>query len=472
MPKTSFDAVTAPPSASALALARLAHSSSWTQHPPEVVAHALRIVRDTLGVMLGGSTLAEVRKLAGMSPELGAGGATILGSRHTAAGHVAALVNGTGGVSLELDEGNQYAVNHPSIHMLPALWALAEERDASGAQLMHAFIVGYEIAVRVGAATRLRGPVHPFGTHTIVGTAAGAAVLLGLDAAQTATALELAAGLCIASSQNAANAGASVRNLFTGFTNHNGLLAVRLAQAGFSGEPGALESVFGKVLGSAFDLRVGTALQPYYITRNYFKIHACSRWNHAPIEAMAAILASRDIALDAIEEIEVHTYDPATRLSGTSVANAYAAKHSIPYNVAARAVYGSNALDVYTDAHLRDPRLQALLGKIRVLEDPALTTLLPGIRAGRVSVRMSSGQVHTVQSEQPRGGHDNPLGEQELVEKFRLLAGMALPAERVDALLEAIPRLPDLGSVRAVSELLRGLAEEPPAAGRRPRESD
>ncbi|NYT81113.1 MmgE/PrpD family protein [Alcaligenaceae bacterium] len=455
MSQSSFDPITIAPSATALALAKLAHSASWTQHPREVTEHALKIVRDTLGVMLGGSTLAEVRKLAAMAPGLGAGDATIFGISHTAAAHVAALVNGTGGVSLELDEGNQYAVNHPSIHMLPALWALAEEQGASGAQLMHALIVGYEIGVRVGAATQLRQSVHPFGSHTIVGTAAGAAVLQGMDIKQTATALEIAAGLCIASSQNAANAGASVRNLFTGFTNHNGLLAVRLAKAGFSGEPGALESVFGKVLGSGFDLTVGEGLAPYYITRNYFKIYACSRWNHAPIEAAARIMADGDIALDAIEAIDVHTFDPATRLSGTTVANGYAAKHSIPYNVAAQVVYGSNSLEVYTDAHVQDARVQALLGKIRVLEDPALTALLPGIRAGRVTLRLSSGEVRMAQSEQPKGGFDNPLSEQELLEKFRLLAGMALPAAQVEALLEAIAALPGADSVRTVSGLLK-----------------
>jgi len=451
-----FEAITVPPSAQALALASLAHSAQWSDHPPEVVAHTLKIVRDTFGVMLGGATLAEVKKFASIAPELAAGSATIFGSTSTAASHMAALVNGAGGVSLELDEGNQYAVNHPSIHILPALWALAEEQNASGAQLLHALIVGYEIAVRVGAATRLREPVHPFGSYMIVGTAAAAAVLLGMDVATTANALELAAGLCIASSQDAANSGASVRNLFTGFTNHNGLLAVRLARAGFCGEPGALASVFGKVLGSRFELTVGDSLAPYYITRNYFKIYACSRWNHAPIEAAASIMAKGDIALETIDAVTVHTFDPATRLSGNRVANGYGAKHSIPYNVAARMVYESNAFDVYTDAHVTDARIQTLLKKINVVEDPALTALLPGIRAAWVSVRLASGEELTARSEQPKGGFDNPLTEDELIEKFRTLAGMALGDKQVADLQVAIASLPSANSVRTLSSLLTG----------------
>ena len=64
-----FEAITVPPSAQALALASLAHSAQWSDHPPEVVAHTLKIVRDTFGVMLGGSTLAEVKKFAANWPK-------------------------------------------------------------------------------------------------------------------------------------------------------------------------------------------------------------------------------------------------------------------------------------------------------------------------------------------------------------------------------------------------------------------
>jgi len=455
MQHASFNPIVIAPSDLAVSLATRVHATRWDQHPDDVVVHTQKIVRDTLGVMLAGSTLAEIRALAAIAPDLAAGTSTVFGTRYTAASHMAALVNGTGGVSLELDEGNQYAVNHPAIHILPALWALAEETGASGAELMHAFIMAYEVAIRVGGATLLRDAVHPFGTHTIVGTAAGASLLLGLTVEQTATALELAAGLCIASSQNAANSGASVRNLFTGWTNHNGLLAARLAKAGFSGEPGAMASVFGKVLGSRFSLDTSVDLDTYYIVRNYFKIYACSRWNHAPIEAIGALVDAEPRALEGIDTIEVFTFDPATRLSGTSVANGYAAKHSIPFNVAARMVYGANGFDVYTDAHVADERVQSLLKKIHVLEDPSLTALLPGIRAAHVRVTLASGEVLTARSEQPIGGFDNPLSETALVEKFRTLSRMAIPAAQIDLLLTAIQNLPKCDSLGEISCLLR-----------------
>lgn len=452
MPVTEAPLVQTKPSTIASDLAGLALSLDLEAVPADVLAHARRIVRDTLGVVLAGSRLPEIRALAALAPTLGSGSASLFGTPGRAASHVAALVNGTAGVSLELDEGNQFAVNHPAIHIMPALWALAEELECSGAAFLEAFVTGYEIAVRVGRATRLRDAVHPFGTHTIVGTAVGAARLLGLDARTTAHAIEIAAGLPIASSQMAANTGASVRNLFTGFTNHNGLLAARLAAAGFCGEPGALGSVFGAILGERFELAVDDRLDAFYLTRNYFKIHACSRWNHAPIEAVEAILREHPLDLRDIAAVTVLTYDPATRLGGTEVANAYAAKHSIAFNVAARLLHRSNAPEIYTDAIVHDPAMVALIGRIEVREDPALTALLPDIRAARVEISQSSGAVLSARSDSPIGGFDNPLGEEALRRKFERLAGQALPPSSVEALagalerIEQIPRLADLAA--------------------------
>lgn len=440
------------PSATAHALAELALSLKLPDVPPQVLAHARLIVRDTIGVMLAGSQLPEIRNLAALAPALGAGGSTLFGSDRTAASHVAALVNGTAGVSLELDEGNQFAVNHPSIHIMPALWALAEELDCSGAAFMEAFIAAYEIAVRVGRATRLRGPVHPFGTHAIVGTAVGAARLLGLDAATTAQAITLAAGLPIASSQMAANSGASVRNLYTGFTNHNGLLAAKLAQAGFCGEPEALQSVFGAILGERFDFTVEPRFGEFFIDRNYFKIYACSRWNHAPIEAAGDIRAQASFSLDDIVAIEVFTYDPATRLGGTAVANAYAAKHSIAFNVAAQLVFGSNAFDIYTDENVRDPRVAALIAKVAVAEDEDLTALLPGIRAARLVVTLSSGEKLEAYSDKPVGGYDQPLEAGTLLAKFRTLAEHAMPMAAVGKIIGLIDELEFIPSMRAINQ--------------------
>jgi 2-methylcitrate dehydratase PrpD len=440
-------------------LAVFTHDLSFSDLSQQVIGHTLHVIRDTLGTMLAGATLPEVRGLAEMVNRLGGlGRATLMGRQQTASPNFAALVNGTGAVSLELDEGNQYAINHPAVHIFPAALALAEELKRSGAELLTAFVAGYEVAVRVGRATHLREAVHPFGTNAIIGTVAAASRLLRLDIEEIVQALNLAAGICIASSQTAANAGASVRNLATGLTNHNGLLAPILVRAGFTGEPGSFNVVFGQILGDSFKEKgLGDDLgQEFYITRNYFKLRACSRWNHAPIEAMARLLSRKPFKPEDVERITVWTYDPATRLSWNDPANGYAAKHSIPYNVAVRLILGHNDLEAYSEAAVSNPEVQEISRRVAVREDPKLTAMLPDVRPARVEVKLKDGRKLTETVERPPGGFDNPYTEEDLLKKFRRLAGMTLTERAVPDLEKTIERLPDLDDVTRLSSLLQG----------------
>jgi len=440
-------------------LARFVHDLRISDVSQHVVDQTIRVIRDTLGTMLAGATLPEIKGLAEKANVLGgAGRSTLMGRKEKTTAHFAALVNGTGAVSLELDEGNQYAINHPGVHLFPAAFALAEDRKTSGPELLTAFLAGYEVAVRVGRATHLREAVHPFGTHAIIGTAAAACRLLKLDIEEIVEALNLAAGICIASSQTAANAGASVRNLVTGLTNHHGLLAPIFVRSGFTGEPGSFNVLFGQILGDSFKEKgLGDDLgQEFYITRNYFKLRACSRWNHAPIEAMARLLSRKPFKPEDVERITVWTYDPATRLSWNDPANGYAAKHSIPYNVAVRLVLGHNDLEAYSEAAVSNPQVQEISRRVTVREDPKLTAMLPDVRPARVQVKLKNGSKLTETVERPPGGFDNPYTEEDLLKKFRRLAGMTLTEQSVDSLEKIIAKLQDVENVTLLSPLLRG----------------
>ena len=439
-------------------LDRLAAYATGLRLDDEVVlAHALVVIRDTLGTMLAGLVQSENAALAANAGALGGPGrATVVGRDEGTVPHIAALVNGTAAVTLELDEGNQFATHHPAVHVLPAALAMAEQRGRSGRALLEAFVAGYEVAVRVARVTRLRDPVHPFGTTAITGAVAAAARLEGLDARGTAAAMRLAVGTVVASSQSAANAGASVRSLSTGLTGHHGVLAVSLVQAGFAGEPHAPDAVFGRVLGDHFDAaRLDADLDRFFITRNYFKTHACSRWNHAPIEAAAALMTEEPVEPQAVTRVVVWTFDPATRLDGRDPPNGYAAKHSIPYNVAVRFVCGTNGLEAYSDETVADPLVRQLAERVEVREDPAFTAAAPELRIARVELTLADGRVRTATVERAPGGHDNPYDEATLQAKFRDLAGRALAPEAVQHLAQAVHDLPRLSNLSALTSPLR-----------------
>jgi 2-methylcitrate dehydratase PrpD len=448
------DLIQTDPSSTAIDLANLAATIGAHLIDEQLEGQLVRLLRDVLGTILLGSQAPELRAFTALSAAEGVGRSSVIGSTLRTSAGIAAMINGAAGATPELADGNQFAPNLVSIHLVPAMFALAESRASSGLEFLLAYLTAYEIAVRVAGATVLRDAVHPFGTAMIVGVAAGAASLEGLDQLQTARALEIAAGLSIASSQNAANSGASVRNMFTGLTNHNGLLATKLASAGFGGEPGAMETVFGKILGKSFDFHGNINLDELYINKNYFKLHACSRWNHAPIEAAEMIMESYSLEPEEIAEIAVYTFNPATRLNRNVVPNAYAAKHSIPFNVAIRILRRSNGPHIYTDAIVHDPVVKFLTARTIVHEDPALTAMLPAIRAARVEVRLKSGEVISAQCDRARGGFDNPFSDAELRDKFLTLATSVLSKSQAEVAFEAAGHIKDAPDLTRLSSAL------------------
>lgn len=417
------------------------------------VPHVVTLVTDTLSAIVGSSPEPEVAALAKAAQGLGGTGpATVLSTGEGTTAATAALVNGTAAVRLELDEGNPYAANHPCAHTFPALLATAESIGSDGPTLLSATAAAYEVAVRVAHGARLRRSVHPFGTTMVCGAALGVARLRGLDVEQATRAVRLAAALVPASTQRAANAGATVRNAITGVCASVGVLAVELALAGTGDDVLALPTVFGEVLGEGYDssrLDAGLGTRRFLRT-GYLKIHASSRWTHAPIEAIETLLmrygfSSRDVAA-----VEVATYNPATRLDGREVHNGFAGKHSIPYCIAARVVLRDNGIAAYTDEAAADPTLQGLMQRVSVVEDPAMTDATPAVRAARVTVRLVNGRELSATETAPPGGADNPYPADVIRNKHRSLTRRALRDEAADALLTWCAELPgahDLGGL-------------------------
>jgi 2-methylcitrate dehydratase PrpD len=164
------------------ALSGFAATLRFAQLPETVRAHTGWILADTAAAIAAGSAEPEVQALAALHGEPAAGsGATLVGLGRAASADAAALVNGTAGTFLEMDEGNRYSRGHPAVHVLPAALALAEQRGADADTFLAALVAGYEVGSRLGAAAQLRGAMHPHGTWGTIGAAAACARVLGAD---------------------------------------------------------------------------------------------------------------------------------------------------------------------------------------------------------------------------------------------------------------------------------------------------
>src|SRR5438046_2440256 len=165
--------------------------------PPDVVARALDLLRDHLGVALGGageeSSVVLRRGLAALGLR---GGATVLGTAERLPAPHAALANGAAAHALEMDDTHQGGSLHLGATVFPAALAAAELGGAGGERVLRAAVAGYEVAARLamalGPAAHYRRGFHLTATCGAFGAAAAAGAVLGLDAAAIAAALGIA----------------------------------------------------------------------------------------------------------------------------------------------------------------------------------------------------------------------------------------------------------------------------------------
>ncbi len=164
-------------------------------------------VLDYLGCAIAGAATETGMKLMDYVLEVGReGGSTVFGTKYRFSPPDAALLNGTFGHALDYDDVSFHMIGHPGVTILPAVLALAEEHDRSGADVMMAYAAGYEVATRIGYAMNVGGHYekgwHATGTLGTMGATAGACRVLGLDAATTAQALGMAASMAAGLRQN------------------------------------------------------------------------------------------------------------------------------------------------------------------------------------------------------------------------------------------------------------------------------
>jgi len=428
-------------------LARFAAGLQLTDIPDRVLERARLVLLDTCGAIIGGRTLREVGPFAAWA-----------GAKGDAA--MRALADGTAGVSQELDEGCAAARGHPGVHVVPATLAVGAEQHATGDAVLLAMIAGYETAARMGAATRLRDGMHPHGTWGTPGGAVAVGRLIGLDERQLAQAIRLGATLSLAPDYQAVFEGVPSRNLWAGMGNLASVVAARAAQAGYAAPRDAPGNTYGRGIGVSFDPGVaGAGLgEDWYLGRNYFKLYACCRHTHAAIDAFRAALAALPAAPADIERIDVHTYERAVAATGRPDLphTPLAAKFSIAYTFAAWLHRGNLDDASFHPPVLGDPALVAMMGKVRVAEDPALSAMLPAKRGARVKLVLSDGRRHVAEVSGSRGDPGDALSRAEVEQKFRALADPVIGEARARTMVREITNIERAPSIAALLQAMNG----------------
>jgi len=446
------------------ALARFAAETRFASLPATTVTAAKHALLDTLGAILAGSALPENRRLAELAAARAPGGqATLLGQPGRTDAFWAALANATAGVALEVDEGNRLGGGHPAIHVVPGALAVAEERGIDGPGLLESVVVGYEVSSRLGAATTQRANVHSHGTWGTIGTAVAVAKLEGAPAATVRAVMNLAASMSPANSWTPALEGATIRNLYPGRSAFQGVLAVELQRCGFSGLPDAPSDVYATILGDRFEAALAIDRlaelgrgERFRIEQNYFKLHACCRFNHFALDALLGLLRDEPFHAEDVLRLRVTTIPFAVRMASGEPRSTLGAKFSIPYAVAAAIVLGRTDHAAFEPPALSDPRIRALARKIEVQPDPEMSPRAVDRPTAHVKLALRDGRILERTATVPRGDAVDPLSPQELAAKFLALASPVLGAARASAVVDTLRDLEAVKDVRELAALLGG----------------
>jgi 2-methylcitrate dehydratase PrpD len=439
-------------------LARFVAETGCADIPEAVRLHAKLVLLDTLGVILAGGERPEMRALRERLAATAGSGATVYASGWPSFDpRSAALLNGIAGRSIELCEGLRLVSGQAAMQVLPGVLAVGEHAGSSGAEMLAAFILGYDVVGRLSLGYTPRPLAHQNGQVPLLAAAAAGARLRGLDAAGISRAMRIAATLLLTPSYTNAVAGATALNVAGGMSGFAAALAPELALAGFVPQDDAIEQALGQLIGDGFTPEdvldeLGTRWE---ITRNYFRLYACCNPIHPALDCLTAALAELQPLPEQVERIEVATYRFASVMRNPDPPNYFASKYSLPHAAATMVVRGGAGFADLDDSALADPVIAALRHRVHISEDPAMTALTPRLRPARVSVTLADGRRAMHSCDSHRGDFHLPFTEAEIRGKFRELAETVLTAEGAATVERAVDRAEEWRSVAELPELLR-----------------
>ena len=434
-------------------LARFVLETPYRSFPADVCHQAKRCFIDLIGVTLGGCKQPLSKILIEMIPEFdGKHQSTVLGWGLKTNVMNAALINGSMAHALDYDDVHLGAHGHPSAPLIPAILALGEWKKISGQAALEAFVLGYEVETRIGVGIGFghyeRG-WHSTSTFGRFGAAVAAGKLLGLSLDQMLYAMGLAG---TQASGVRLVFGTMAKPFHAGKSASDGVMSALMAERNFTCARNILEGKKGYVEalgeGASLDRMVQDLGKVYEIRNNTFKINASCLLTHPIIDAVRELRNRNDLRMEHIQEIQCEVSklcldtagneDPQTGLAG---------KFSTHFCAALALAEGFAGEEMFTDAKVLNPDMVALRKKVKVKIAPELKET-----EAKACITALNGQQYSTFVHYPKGDPRNPLTDQELEEKFRSLAAVALPKEKMESLLKAIW---GLGKVRDIGKVIK-----------------
>ncbi len=446
-------------------LARKLRAIGFADIPADVLACGRLHLLDAIGVALASAGTGVGRPYLSAAAALGgAGPANVLGTSLTRDTATAALLNGGLMHGLEYDDTHTGSIVHGSAVLAPAALAAAQEAEASGEDLLRAYILGWEVLVRIGLAAPGAFQARGFQVTSVGGTlvaALQAAEIAKLDENRTVAALGIALSQASGVFEFLSN-GASVKSMHPGWAAHAGLVAARLAAAGLNGPETALEgrmglfkqfAADGAVAVEEFTALLATLGRQWHIREAAFKFLPCCHYLHPYVEALDQLGAVHPADIRAVNCLVAPgaaqiICEPWARKQAP--ATGHEARWSLPIVVAARLTDG--AIGHATFAQPPAGAVRELAA--RVSWSPLGASQFPQRFEAELTVVFSDCREQRCRIEDVFGGATRPASAAQVKAKFRANAALCLDGAAVAELEDAVDTLADHATARLGVHLL------------------
>jgi 2-methylcitrate dehydratase PrpD len=436
------------------------------QVPAEVVDKAKLVFLDAVGIALASSTMdfgvavLDTARALGGSRE-----SRLIGTSDKTAAANAVIANGTLAHGLDYDDTLEGAIVHTGCCGPITALAVGEALGASGKNVLEAAVAGIEVMSKIGLVApgkfHARG-FHPTALCATFSAATAAGKLYGLETPQWLDAF----GICGSQSSGIIEYladGTWTKRLHPGWSSHAGIVAVMLAERGFRGPAAVFEGTHGFFHTFAGDQgvnleRLDELGKTWEIPKLAFKTYPCGSISHPYMDCALRLKQKYAIHPEKIAEVVCRTAEgPVHRLweplkEKQRPVSGYGAKFALPYSIAVMLVRGKAGLAEFSDEAIRDEGVLKIADKVRYELDPTID--YPRHMSGHVKIKLKDGTILEENQPYPRGGFELPLPPEDIQEKFRANASLAIAGEKAEEIVSTVRALETLPKIETLADLL------------------
>ncbi len=446
-------------------IARFSLGLKYEDLPEDVVHEVKRYVYDSVGCAYGGYSTHDVEIVKQIYADMGGKPeATAIGSGDKMPAYNAAFLNSL--MVRALDFNDIYwkeDPSHPS-DIIPVALAVGEREGSSAKDVIPAIVLAYEFEMRLCefAVPGIRERKWHHATLTQFVSPIVAGYLLGLTEEQMVNAIGISGSHNLTLGAVTAGKLTMMKNTVDPLAAQSGVMAALMAQKGYSGTEQIFEGKEGlmQTLGPDWNVEklTGNLGDRFKILDCSMKAFPTEALTHTHISAAIKVVTENDIKPDDIEEITVTTiaravdilfdaekYRPTSRET---------ADHSLPYCIAAAIVDRKITTDQFNDERIQDPKIRAVLDKIKGEASQEFEKMFPAKQPSKVRIKLKNGKEYSAKLDYPKGDPREPMSESDLDAKFESLCDPVLSKDKQKSVRQAIF---DLHNFKTINDFMATL---------------